>query len=408
MNTTTGTSIPAHVPAHLVHDVDPYRLEGGAQDAHAAWKQVQQATPDIYYTPRYGGYWVLNRASLLSEVWPDHERFASSGAIAIPPMPPGLPLQAPIAIDPPEHHYFRHPIALALSPRRIQDYGVQARALAIELIEGFRAKGECDFVQDFAMHLPMTIFMHMVDLPMEDRAWLISRTEVMTRSGDPVQKGQCYQEILGYLGKWIHQRREQPGTDLISEVLKIRVGDRPITDSEALGECSIILFGGLDTVAATMGFCARFLAEHPEHRRQLIDDPSLIPAAVEELLRRHSIPMVSRRVTRDLELGGVQMKAGDLVILETCLHSLDERAWPEPMKVDFQRRTQDHMAFGKGIHKCPGANLARAELRIFIEEWLLRIPDFQIKPGEAPVTANGAVMGMIRLPLVWNVEEFAL
>jgi cytochrome P450 len=127
----------------------------------------------------------------------------------------------------------------------------------------------------------------------------------------------------------------------------------------------------------------------------------LIPAAVEELLRRYSIPLVSRRVTRDLELGGVQMKAGDLVILETCLHGLDQNAWPDPMRVDFKRRTTEHMAFGKGIHKCPGANLARTEIRIFLEEWLKRIPHFTLKPGDEPVTANGAVMGVIRLPLAW-------
>lgn len=181
------------------------------------------------------------------------------------------------------------------------------------------------------------------------------------------------------------------------------MGDRPITHSEVLGECSNALFGGLDTVAGTMGFFARFLAENPAHRQQLIDDPALIPDAIEELMRRFSIPLISRRVTQDLELDGVQMKAGDLVILETCLHGLDERAWLEPMTVDFKRCPRDHMAFGSGIHKCPGANLARSELVIFLEEWLRRIPNFSIKPGDKAMTACGAVMGMLRLPLVWPV-----
>ena len=120
-------------------------------------------------------------------------------------------------------------------------------------------------------------------------------------------------------------------------------------------------------------------------------------------MRRFSIPLVSRRVTQDLELAGVQMKAGDLVILETCLHGLDERAWPDPLKVDFSRRTTDLMAFGAGVHKCPGANLARAELRIFLEEWLKRIPNFSIKPGTRPETATGAVIGMLSLSLTWPV-----
>ena len=396
----SDAGIPSHVPPHLVHDVDPYNLERGTEDAHAAWKQVQARTPDIYYTPRYGGYWVLNRAALLTQVWRDHERFASSGAIAVPPLPPSFRIP-PIDTDAPDHRHFRFPMTVALSPKRVQDLRGEARALAVDLIEALKPRGECEFIADFAMHLPMTIFLRMVNLPNEDRSWLIARASLMTRSSDNAVRATAFQEILGYLEKWVNERRAHPGKDLISEIVAIKVGDRPISHSEALGECAQALFGGLDTVGGTMGFFARFLAENPGHRQQLIDDPTLIPTAVEELLRRYSIPLVSRRVTRDLELGGVQMKAGDLVILETCLHGLDEQAWPDPMRVDFKRRTTEHIAFGKGIHKCPGANLARTEIRIFLEEWLKRIPHFTIKPGDEPVTANGAVMGVLRLPLAW-------
>ena len=394
-------TIPAHVPARLVRDFDPFVVEGGEVDAHLAWKRVQDSAPDIFFTPVYGGYWVLNRASLLAQVFPDYERFASSGAVAIPPLPPEIPSQIPISNDPPEHRFFRQPISVALSPRRVQDLREEARGLAIELIEGFKPRGECEFVADFAMHLPMTIFLRTVDLPLSDREWLIARAALMTRSSDMAQLAQAYGEITGYLEKWVRERTAHPGTDLISDISRVVVGDRRITHEEMLSECSLALFGGLDTVAGTMGFFARFLAENPRHRQQLVEEPSLIPNAVEELLRRHSIPMISRRVTRDLELGDVQMKAGDLVILETCLHGLDERAWPEPLKVDFRRSTTQHVAFGKGIHKCPGANLARAELRVFLEEWLKRIPQFTIKPGETPVTATGAVMTMLHLPLAW-------
>ena len=400
----TSPAVPLHVPAHLVRDVDPYNLPGGTVDAHLAWKRVQDSAPDIYYTPRYGGYWVLNRAKLLGEVWPDFERFASSGAIAVPPMPAEM-RQPPIDTDPPDHPFFRQPVSVALSPKRVAVLREEARALAIELIEGFQARGECEFVQDFAVHLPMNIFLRTVNLPLSDKDWLIVRTEVMTRGTDVSQKMAAYGEIMVYLEKWVRERTANPGDDLISDIVRLKVGDRPSTRAEVLGECAQILFGGLDTVAGTMGFVARFLAENPTHRQQLIDDPALIPDAIEELLRRHSIPMVSRRVTRDLELGGVQMKAGDLVILETALHGMDERAWPDPMTVNFQRRPLQHMAFGNGVHKCPGANLARSELRIFLEEWLKRIPHFSIKQGEQAVTANGAVMGMIRLPLVWAVQQ---
>jgi cytochrome P450 len=395
--------LPTHVPPHLVRDVDPYHMLGDTEDPHRAWKRIQDENPEIYYTSAYGGYWVLNRASLLDEVWPDHERFASSGAIAIPPLPAAFPRQLPIEADPPEHRYFRLPLSMALSPKRVQLLRDEARALAIELIEGFQPRGECEFMQEFAMHLPMTIFLRLIDLPSSDRLWLIARAHVMARDADEIRRGHAFTEILEYLDRWVRERIRNPGNDLISEVARIKIGDRPITHSEILGECSTALFGGLDTVAGTMGFFARFLAESPAHRQQLAETPELIPQAIEELLRRFSIPMVSRRVTRDLELREVQMKAGDLVILETCLHGMDETSWPESLKVDFGRRPSEHVAFGKGAHKCPGANLARAELRVFLEEWLKRIPNFSIRAGETPVTASGAVMTVVRLPLQWLV-----
>ena len=398
-----ASDIPAHVPPELVRDLDLYNIPGAGEDIHRAWKKIQDESPDIFYTPRYGGYWVITRAELLNQVWGDHERFSSDRAISIPRMQ-GAPPQLPIEIDPPTHRYFRTPINLAVSPKALQGLAEGARALAIELIEGLKQRGECEFVKDFAAHLPMTVFLNMVELPHTDREWLISRTEIMTRGGSEQQRMGVLQEIFGYLDGWLRQRSEQPGEDLISQILKIKVDGRPITHQEALSECALVLFGGLDTVAGTMAFIARFLAEHPDHRRQLIEDPALIPQALEELLRRHSIPTVGRVLKQDVTLGGVTMKAGEYVMLTTCFHGLDERAWPEPMQVDFCRKPTEHMAFGKGNHKCPGANLARSELRIFMEEWLRRIPEFSINPGEQAVTATGAVAGVLRLPLVWPVK----
>jgi cytochrome P450 len=400
MDNSTRFEIPAHVPPELVRDIDLYNLPGAHEDVHLAWKRIQDASPDLYYTPRYGGYWVLNRAELLEQVWPDHERFSSAKAIGIPDMEQ-MPPQIPIEVDPPEHRYFRQPINIGVSPKAVQRLSDEARHLAIELIEGFKQRGECEFVGEFSQYLPITIFLRLVDLPLEDRHWLIERAEVMVRSPDIPARMQAYEDIIGYLDGWVRKRAAEPGEDLISQILKVKVGERPITHQEALSECALVLFGGLDTVAGTMGFIARFLAMNPDHRKQLVDDPSLIPQAIEELLRRHSIPSIGRKLTQDVKLHDVTMKAGDRVMITVCMHGLDERAWPDPLKVDFKRNAHHHMAFGKGAHKCPGANLARAELRVFLEEWLKRIPDFSLKPGDPPVTASGAVAGMMRLPLVW-------
>jgi cytochrome P450 len=395
-------NIPAHVPSERVRDVDLYNLPGADEDVHLAWKKVQDENPDVFYTPRYGGYWVVTRAALLERIWPDHEAF-SSRHISIPRIE-GAPPQLPLEADPPVHQYFRAPVSVALSPKAVRTLTDRARALAIELIEGLRPKGRCDFVHEFAAHLPMEIFLSIVDLPSEDREWLIARAQIMTRGAKVEAKQQALGEIFGYLEKWIGQRREHPGEDLISRILQIRVADRPISHQEALSECALVLFGGLDTVAGTMGFIARFLARNPGHRRRLVQEPALIGRAIEELLRRHSIPTIARVLTRDVTLDGVLMKAGDFVQLTTVFHGLDERAWPEPLEVDFERDAHAHMAFGKGVHKCPGSNLARAEIRVFLEEWLKRIPQFSIAPGGDAVTATGAVAGVLNLPLVWPTE----
>jgi cytochrome P450 len=341
---------------------------------------------------------------LIATAFEDHERFASSGAIAIPPMPPEIPPQLPIMADPPVHRYFRQPLNLALGPKHVNVLSEKARALAIELIDELKGRGECEFMADFAMHLPMTIFLHMVDLPLSDREWLISRVEVMPRATNPADRVRAYREIVGYLDAVVRRRALEPGQDLISRILQVKVGDRPISHDEALSEAAMSLFGGLDTVAGTIGFFARFLAEHPLHRKQLVNDPSLIPQAVEELLRRFAISSVARRVTQDMEFGGVTMKANDLVILTTSLHGLDPSTWTDATQVDFQRPRGELLSFGRGVHKCPGLTLARAELRVFLEEWLLRIPDFSIAPGRQPVTAGGNVIGMLELPLVWPVH----
>ena len=397
------TRIPAHVPPSRVRDIDLYDLPGAREDVHLAWKRVQDESPAIFYTPRYGGHWVIARADLIDKVWPDHERFSSDCAIGIPRVP-NAPAQLPIEVDPPQHRFFRHPLNLALSPKAVLQLSQRARALSIALIEGFRPKGECEFVADFASHVPMEVFLSIVGLPSSDREWLIRRAEIMTRGGEPEAKSQALQEIFGYLESWLKDRREQPGDDLISRILQVQVGDRPINHEEALSECALVLFGGLDTVAGTMAFFARYLATHPEHRRELATHPEQIPSAIEELLRRHSIPTVGRKLAQDVTLDGVTMKAGDYVQLTSCLHGLDEHRWSNALDVDFSRAgLADHMAFGRGIHRCPGANLARSELRVFLEEWLQRIPDFQIKPGEEAITATGSVAGVLRLPLVWSV-----
>jgi cytochrome P450 len=401
-DTAFAANIPAHVPPHLIRDVDLYNPPGGEKDVHLAWKNIQDNNPDIFFTPRYGGFWVLTRANLVASAFPDAATFSSDKAIGIPQVP-GVIAQLPIESDPPLHGFYRRPINLAVSPRAVRGYADAARKLAIDLIEEMKPRGACEFMREFAGILPMTIFLRLVDLPLEDREELMGYTDAVIRGGTYEIKIEGLNKTFAYLEDWINRRRKEPGTDLLSQIINMQVDGRPATHEEALGEAAQVLYGGLDTVAGTMGFFARYLATHDAHREMLVNDPSLIPNATEELLRRHSIPTVGRRVTRDIRFGDVELRKGDQIMLMCAMHGLDDRVWAEPLEVDFKRETGASHAFGSGIHKCPGASLARAELKIYLEEWLKRIPVFHLAPGKEPVTLAGPVMGIQSLHLVWPV-----
>jgi len=164
----------------------------------------------------------------------------------------------------------------------------------------------------------------------------------------------------------------------------------------------LLLFGGLDTVASTLGFIARFLAQHPAHLKQLVDDPTLIPQAIEELVRRHGVSSTTRLIKQEVVLANATLQPDDLILLYTPLAGLDDRVTPDPLTVDFHRVKPSHAGFGNGRHACVGAGLARREIQIFLEEWLKRIPEFHIASGTTPVIGAGMVSGVLELQLEWT------
>ena len=175
-----------------------------------------------------------------------------------------------------------------------------------------------------------------------------------------------------------------------------------MTVQQIVGMVSLVLIGGMDTVVTAMSFAALFLARSPTHRKQLVDNPALIPKAVDELLRRFPIVNQGRCVARDLVYKNVPFKTGDMILLPTTLHGLDERAFPNPLEVNFNRPTPMHSTFGNGPHRCPGSNLGRTEIKVFLEEWLKRIPDFHLQPGEKISMRSGVNGTVYGLPLAWE------
>lgn len=394
---------PENVPAELVFDFDIYAVPGSDEDVQAAYAAIQQQTPDIFWTPRNGGHWVATRGEDILAMQRDYGHF-SHRAIVLPPMPSGTLRQIPLELDPPEHPSYRRPLMQALTPAIVRELEDKVRRVAVETIERLRPLGECEFVEDFAKILPIHVFLDLVELPVTDKPILLPLAEEAVRGRDAETRGHAHEQVGIYLHKWVSERRENPGDDLLSKLVNVEIAGERIGLEEAISYASLVLFGGLDTVAGMLCFFARFLAMNPGHRRRLVerlDDQEFLTSAIEELLRRHGLANTARVISGDFAYKGIDFHEGDRILPANLFVGLDDRLNPDPLTVDFDRPSRVHAVFGNGPHACPGAILARRELRIFLEEWLPRIPDFEIKPGTRPVLATGMVNGVLRLELSW-------
>ncbi|GAC1572401.1 MAG: cytochrome P450 [Sphingomicrobium sp.] len=396
---------PDHVPDALVYDFDMYNIPGSDEDIQLAYRAVQQSAPDIFWTPRNSGHWVATRAEDIEVMQRDYERF-SYRKIVLPRMPDGQ-RQIPLELDPPEHGQFRRPLMQGLLPKVVNALEDKVREVAVALIEGFEADGKCEFVEQFAKVLPIVVFLDLVDLPRDDRHYLLPFAEDSVRGRSVEVRANAQRKVGEYLADKVIARRANPGEDLLSKLVSARIDGEEMAFDDAISFASLVLFGGLDTVAGMLGFVARFLADNPDHRRALVehlDDEPYMRNALEELLRRHGLANTARYITHDFDYKGVSFREGDMVLPPNLLVGMDERKIDDPTKVDFERPFPiRHAIFGSGPHTCPGAVLARRELRIFLEEWLRRIPEFSIAPGTKPVLATGMVNGVLELQLVWPV-----
>lgn len=392
---------PAHVPADLVFPYDIYEPGEGDTDFFRGLCALRAKAPPIFWTPYNGGHWYVTDSKLATQVLSSPDHFSSS-RLLIPQRLSEGPRMVPITLDPPEHTKYRMHLSLALSVKSVHELSDSVRTLAIELIEGLAAKGSCEFMGDFAFQLPIIVFMRLVDLPEEDRNPLLEEVKKIIQPGH--DKVGTIRKLAEYLHPVVQARYAEPASDLISWLGQRDIDGERISFEALHSMCTLLLIGGLDSVANTLGFFARFLAENPDHRKQLLENPSIIPAAVEELLRRH--PTVTagtgRICMQDTQLGDALIKQGESILAAPAMMNFDPEIYPDPLKVDFNRKIRSVGTFGQGPHRCVGANLARSELTIFLQEWLPRIPDFQLGEDEIQFIP-GINISYRNLPLVWPV-----
>jgi len=392
---------PPHVLPERVVDFDLFAPPDGTKDYYQAWKNLQDSSiPELVWTPYNEGHWIATSGRLISQIFADYQRF-SSNVLFVPKSDGQHHQLPPSVIDPPEHKHYRA-LLRDLAPAKIRDLEDEIRALAVELIEGLKPKGECEVTTDFAEQFPVRIFMNLVNLPMEDAGKIKYWVDQTTRPDGSMSYGDAIQAMVDYIAPVAEARRGGDGDDMITHIVNGKIGDRPLTEEEAGKFCAQVLVGGVDTIVNMTSLILHHLATHPDKRRELIDNPSLIKKAVEEYLRRFPLTSDGREVKEDIVFEGVELKKGEMVVLPAVLHGLDERENACPMTVDFNRQKCSHSTFGNGAHLCPGAHLARTEIRIVLEEWLKRIPNFSVAPGAEITYICGIVAALDKLPLVWE------
>ncbi len=398
-------SVPDHVPAQLVREFRMEALPGVAQDAVQAAVDAARGMPDIFFglgSRRGQGTWVLTRHELQREVLQDGATFSSRHnadfSMLIGEDWPLLPLE----VDGADHLVWRKLLNPIFAPAQMMKLEAQIEELAADLVERLAPRGQADFMREFAEVFPVQIFLRMFGLPLEHTARFVEWEASLIHSPDIAGRQYGARAIVGYLREVIVARQAAPADDLISYIVQARADSRPLTPDEMLGICFLLYSAGLDTVANMLGYMFKYLAAHPEEQRRLRTDPVLIPNAVEEMLRAYPIIVSGRLVTRDIDFHGVTMKAGDVVTVATMFAGRDGQEFPDPDRIDFDREKVNHITFAAGPHRCIGSHLARRELRIALEAWLTRVPEFRIAEGKQAVTSAIGVFAVDSLPLAWG------
>ncbi|HET6963320.1 MAG TPA: cytochrome P450 [Acidimicrobiales bacterium] len=315
----------------------------------------------------------------------------------------------PLQIDPPEHKKYRKLLDPYLEPRKVARLEAEVVGLVTELIDKFESRGSCELLEEFAVPLPCTVFLRLLGLPLDDLDLFLRIKEGIIR-GDNERTLQAQFEARSAAGKLCYEYFEEAldriqrdrVEGLLLDLLEADIDGDRLTRDEIIDICYLFIIAGLDTVTDSLCCFFTFLADHPEHRRQIVDNPDLIPAAVEELLRWESpVSGVARIATEDTEIGGCPVHKGENLFVLVGAANTDPDGIQDASTVDFHRESNRHFAFGSGIHRCLGSHLARLELRIALREWHRRIPDYHVPPGTELIWTP-MLRAVVELPLVFQ------
>jgi cytochrome P450 len=384
------------------HDFD-HTDEAWAANPFPIWDELREKCP-VAHSDRYGGVWLPTRHDDVAAIAYDTDRFTSRSIIVTEYRPPDFAprgIAPPISSDPPFHHGARRLLLPAFAPQAIDKLESATRDYCHELIEAMRGRDVVDAAEEYAQHIPVRVIARMLGFPEDDadrfRGFVNHVIEGVSLPLEERFEGM--QVLFEYLRDQVQDHIDHPRDDLTSFLLNAEMDGEPITMEHVGGTIALLLLAGIDTTWSAIGASLWHLAASPHDRQRLVQEPELLPIAMEELLRAYAPVTMARLVKHDMDWNGCPMKADDWVLLPFPAANRDPEEFDDADRVIIDREENRHSAFGLGIHRCAGSHLARMELRVALEVWLEAFPEFELADPAAVMWSGGQVRGPRKLPL---------
>jgi cytochrome P450 len=377
-------------------------------DPYPIWDELREKCP-VAHTNRYGGAWLPVTQEGVAAVAYDTDHFTSRTVIVSNQRPTENDLPAPIGVappitsDPPFHQMARRLLLPAFAPKRVAELEPFTRELCNELLDALEGKDAFDAAVEYAQHIPVGVIVRMLGFPKGDsdffRRWIKIIIEDVDMSLEEREQLEQEGELDKYLEARIEEHIAEPKDDLTSFLLEAELDGNKLHPDHVRGTMVLLMVAGIDTTWSAIGASLWHLAQHPEDRKRLAAQPELMDTAMEEFLRAYAPVTMARLVAKDFDFDGCPMKEGDWLLLPFPAANRDPEAFPDADEVLIDRAENRHAAFGLGIHRCLGSNLARMELRVALEEWMKRYPDFELADPAAVTWSAGQVRGPRTIPV---------
>jgi cytochrome P450 len=405
---SADTPSPKTETGHATCPASDVTWMGGVRPALEGFRvfdQLRNQADQCFFSQGNGFHVLLRHDDILqaardTETW-SNDYFVDPSVGGSPPFK-----LKPVHLDPPEHQPWRKLLAPYFSPGRIRTLDARMRQVMRILVDDLVDRGSCDFVKDISLRYPTAVFLEMLGLDLENLAQFLEWETSILHPGPDSRMGpvEAQDAVCSYFRGLVAERRASPDSqrgDLISEALSWELNGAPLTDDDLEAWLLMMFEAGLDTVTAQLSYAWLHLATHPRDRELLLEDPSRTPAMVEELLRLYPTVNLPRAAKKDTVIGECTIKQGDYVVLCLASSGRDERIHERPFDINLDR-TQPHLSFGAGPHRCLGSHLARHEMVVALEEWHRVIPNYQVADGADVEEVVSTLFGLRNLPLTWS------